>query len=556
MNMISKIFNTNKKYIKWDINPLVLLYLLGVMHWLFFFFFVDYYTYSNISPTVEIKEILNKGSSISQTNNEIYDTYKWDKQDKQLLKDFFANKDINKLFQYRYFTAHDWVKEQKYQDFVGKMIRSLTIPYHVPNYPKLGKVTERFLGSTLFTISPQVVLLYFFNSQVFTVINLLLMYSLGFCGCILLKKRYKLELLSFTFLFLIFNFNGYWVSKVAAYGPGYLGYFLMPFVIYAILRIPELDHSNIKKQQRWGILLGFFTTAILIQGTLHLYVEIITFIIIWGIVNFRYWPAILTSLVVSFSLGMIRLLPSAISYGVAPNPHALIFRGYSHPQHFIDAFVDLRTHLDAPIYGWWESSLYVSLIGLFFLVYFGMWGPFLKLEWSKFNGWKSLALPCFIILIISFRRFKFFLIPNWIPLLNAESVTTRYMIIPLVIITIIAAINFQGFIDRYWKWKRVRYLLLLSIITLALFLLNHSRLWRMHKVQNEFFSYNAWNEGERISYEELVDVQLYINNNMNDTVYIIAFWIGLTVSVLSFFLAVWWLLRKPSILSKRITLES
>ena len=78
----------------------------------------------------------------------------------------------------------------------------------------------------------------------------------------------------------------------------------------------------------------------------------------------------------------------------------------------------------------------------------------------------------------------------------------------------------------------------------------------MHKVQNEFFSYNAWNEGERISYEWSVDVQLYINNNMNDTVYIIAFWIGLTVSVLSFFLAVWWLLRKPSILSKRIILES
>ena len=130
------------------------------------------------------------------------------------------------------------------------------------------------------------------------------------------------------------------------------------------------------------------------------------------------------------------------------------------------------------------------------------------------------------------------------------------MIIPLVIVTIIAAINFQGFMDRYWKWKRVRYLLFLSIITLALFLLNHSRLWRMHKVQNEFFSYNAWNEGERISYEWLVDVQLYINNNMNDTVYIIAFWIGLTVSVLSFFLAVWWLLRKPSILSKRIILES
>ena len=43
---------------------------------------------------------------------------------------------------------------------------------------------------------------------------------------------------------------------------------------------------------------------------------------------------------------------------------------------------------------------------------------------------------------------------------------------------------------------------------------------------------------------------------MNDTVYITAFWIGLTVSVLSFFLTVWWLWRKPSTLGKKIKLES
>ena len=90
--------------------------MLGVIHWLFFFFFVDYYTYSNISPTVEIKEILNKGSSISQTKNEIYDTYKWDRKDKQLLKDFLANKDVSKLFQYKYFTSHEYVKENKIQE--------------------------------------------------------------------------------------------------------------------------------------------------------------------------------------------------------------------------------------------------------------------------------------------------------------------------------------------------------------------------------------------------------------------------------------------------------
>jgi hypothetical protein len=523
------------------------LYFLGITHWLFFFFFVDYYTYSNIAPTVEIREVLNKESSIEQT---IADINKTRKDDIELLKSFVTNKEVNKLFQYKYFTAHDWVKENKYQDLIGESLRTFTLPYHVPNLPKIVTSTERFLGAVHYTISPQTMLLYFINSQVFTVINLLLMYSVGFFGCILIKRRYKLGLLSFTFLFLLFNFNGYWVEKVTIYGAGYMGYFFMPFVIDTIFRIKDLDQSDIKGQYRLGLLLGVFSAAILFQGSFHLFVEIITFIIIWGIVNFRYWQATLASLVATFSLGMVRLLPAAISYGVEPNPHAAIWGGYRHPQQIIDAFVDLRTHLDEPIYSWWEYSLYISVIGLFFLVYLGMLAPFLRLEWSRFKGWKALVVPCFVILIISFRQWKHFIIPNFIPLLNAESMTTRYMIIPLVIIIFISAINFQGFMERYWQWKKVKYVMFLSISALALFLFNHSRLWRMHKVQNEFYWYNSWHEGERVGHERVVDIQLYINNNMNDTIYIVAFWIGLTVSILSLFLAVWLLWRGPLKISK------
>ena len=534
-------------------NPYILLYLVGIIHWLFFFFFVDYYTYSNISPNLEIEKILTKGSSISNTVNEIYDTHKWDIKDKQLLKNFLVDKDINKLFQYKYFTAHDWVREQKCQELISESLRSRTIPYHVPNYPKMHTVgKDRFLGSVPYTISPQALLLFFVNSQIFTIINLLLMFSIGFYGCIIIKRRYNLGLLSFAFLFLIFNFNGYWVEKVSAYGPGYMGYFLLPFVLYILMQISNLDYSNKNEQHKWGVWLGLCTATILFQGSFHLYVEIITFIIIWGIINFRYWQPALISCIVSFLIGMVRFLPAAVSYGTSPNRHALIWGGYSNPQHFMDAFVDLRTHLDHPIYGWWESSLFISLVGLLFLFYFGIWAPFMKHKWTKLNLWKTLILPCSIILFISFRRFKYILIPNWIPLLNAESITTRYMIIPLLIVTFIATINLQGFIDKYWKWKNVRYLLVISIFSLTLFLFNHSRLWRMHKVQNEFISYNSWNEGERIAHEYYINLQLYINNNMDDKIYIIAFLMGLFLSVISFFLVILWLWRKPLASNKRI----
>jgi len=96
---------------------LSILYLLGIIHWIFFFFFVDYYTYTNISPTREINEVLSKSFSIEQKIDEINKTRK---TDTQLLQSFAAEKNVNKLFKYRYFSAHDWIKENKYQEILGK----------------------------------------------------------------------------------------------------------------------------------------------------------------------------------------------------------------------------------------------------------------------------------------------------------------------------------------------------------------------------------------------------------------------------------------------------
>ena len=69
----------------------------------------------------------------------------------------------------------------------------------------------------------------------------------------------------------------------------------------------------------------------------------------------------------------------------------------------------------------------------------------------------------------------------------------------------------------------------------------------MHKVQNEYDWYNSWHESERIPQEIVSNIQLLISNNMNDTLYIAAFWFGLVVSILSSIIVVWWLRWKPKI---------
>ena len=223
--------------------------------------------------------------------------------------------------------------------------------------------------------------------------------------------------------------------------------------------------------------------------------------------------------------------------------------GYN-PRTFEEALVSLHTIIDVPIFAWWEYSLYVSLIGIMFLVYFGIWGPFLKLDWQRFQGWSTMALPCIIIFGLSFWELREYMIPTWVPFLNIERLPTRYMVIPLLFVTVIASINFEGFIRKYWSQKRVIYFLVISVFTLAVFLFNHSRVWRMHKVQNEFYWYNSFNENERIIYQGIFNIQLYINNNLNDTIYIAAFWSGLTLSILSLFLAAWLLWRDRGKINK------
>ena len=490
-----------------------IIYFIGIVHWLGFFFLVFH-----------------------------------EMSDRALIQSFINNPNPVELFESRPFDANDWYREMYMQEGVQIALRTHTVPFHLnmTDNPGLSQTfhKNRFLGTPSWTMSPQVILLYFLDTQTFAIVNLLFLYSIGFLGCLLLRKHYQLGLLPFFFLFLLFNFNGYFVEKITAYGPSQLGYFLMPYMILVMFRAMELKFSDCRNHISLGVWLGVVLVAMLYQGSLHLYVECVTFVLIWRLANYRLWRVPLVAFLVTFSVGFVRLFPAAVSSGTAPNHHYAEWGGYTSPQILINAFVDLRTQLDSPAFGWWEQSLYVSLPGLFLLVFLGMVPSFLKLSWEKFTIWKSLTLPCIIMLLISIRHFKHYIIPNWIPLLNAESMTTRYMIIPLALVTVIAAINLQGLLKEYCHLKRVKYLMVLSIGVITCFLFNHTREWRMHKVQDEFYWWhNSFDKAGLLYHQQMLGTHLYINNNMGDIIYIAAFYIGLLVSLLSSIVVVCWLWR-------------
>ncbi len=510
----------------------IFLFFLGLLHWIFFYFFVDYYSYNNIDPTKNI-EITNINVPLVDQNHLFILKNNYYNDDKDLIKKIIKEKKIkfSKIFQYKKYNAHDWVKDHKYHKIITQSLREFKIPYTVKNINNFFPITnENYLSVPSIPFSPQIILLYFFNSEIYMLINLILLYSIGFVGCLLIRNYYNLSIIPFVFLYLIFNFNGYVVEKYSAYGSSQMGYYFFPFIFYFLLRLS--DEQNTQKCYFWSILLGIFLSLVLLQGSFHYWAELMTFVVFWSIVNYKLWKASFLIFLTHFSTGLCRLLTSFVTYKFTKNPHTYEWKqGYNNFEIFISGLVSTQDQLTPQVFASWERSIYISIIGLFFLVYFSLWGHVIKAPWRKFTGWKYFILPCLLITVISFRQFKFYIVPDFIPILNAESLFHRYIIFALILLTIIATINIQGFVEHYKNIKRINIVLIGSISLMALFLFNHSRLWRNHLVQNQYDWTQKIHPEPSVAF--LRETELLITNSNVDTLYVTAFWGGWIITFIS-----------------------
>src|SRR5579864_240116 len=85
------------------------------------------------------------------------------------------------------FESHDWPKEYKYYSILRDAIRTGTLPYHVSESEALHG-TDRFLAIPETNLSPQILLLPLMDTGRFYIWNVWILYSTGFVGCLLLRK--------------------------------------------------------------------------------------------------------------------------------------------------------------------------------------------------------------------------------------------------------------------------------------------------------------------------------------------------------------------------------
>ncbi len=381
------------------------------------------------------------------------------------------------------FGAYDWPKELKCFTVIKEALTENIIPYHVSEALPYD-ATNRFLALPEICLSPQILLLKVMSLNKFIVFNTIFMYMIGFLGCLLIRNKYKLSSLPFAVLFLLFNFNGYITSHIAAGHSMWNGYFLLPFFclfIFEMIEGAKGSNSIIK--------MSVLLFLILLQGAWHMFVWCLLFLVLMAIFNKNYRKQVLYIALLSMALSFFRILPTVITFY---NKGYRFMTGYPTLRDLFDALTVIRDHtytylggILANLYSW-EYDAFIDIIGLAIIAYFGIYLRFGKNADIKAHKYKELDMPMLLMTLFTLSSFYAFIAILPIPFFNAIRVPTRMIIIPLLMLVFISCIRMQCVIGRLKQNRAIKILSILAVMQMAFALLGHSKTWRISVLEEKF----------------------------------------------------------------------
>jgi hypothetical protein len=333
------------------------------------------------------------------------------------------------------FTVADWPKEVRYYVALQQALVDGRIPWYVS---KSIQETRKFLANPEVPWSPDVALLRFCSIEVFLALKVLVWYAAGFAGLIFIRRRYGLGLLPFTFLFLLFTFNGHIVAHLAIGHSMWTGYFLLPFVFVFLTDL--LDGREAAAPMKLALV--FF--LMLLQGSLHVFAWCVLLLLLSLAFNRRAWKPIVMALLWTAALGACRLVPAGVV--LFGKMEQVFISGYASAADLLAAFVRVRpiTHpRQGGLFGtlnWWELDVYLGAVGLAWLLWFGVVLRFKDPEARRFA---ALDGPLALMVLLSLDDLYAPINRLGIPLLSGERVSSRLLIVPIVFLFIIAAVRMQ-----------------------------------------------------------------------------------------------------------------
>ena len=412
------------------------------------------------------------------------------------------------------FSVRDWTREWGFETVLRQAVTSGRLPLHIS---LAVQGTDRFLAIPETLVSPQILLLRLVDIGPFILLNALILFTAGFCGLLLLKRHLRLSTLVFSVLFVLFAFNGHITSQIAVGHAMWVGYFVLPFFFLLVFQL--LDRATSRNWHLWMALALF---GIVLQGAIHIYIWCLLFLgLLWLVAPHIRMPIFL-AIVVSLLLGMFRFLPAGLAF---PRGTFVFYPGYSSLAQLITGLAilvtpgqafSMNTHL-----GWWEYDMYLGVLGLAFLMFFGLCRRPASGPASASNGSTLgvLFVPVTVVAVLSLGYFYKPIHALPIPLFGHERVPSRFLILPLLTLAILASISAQRWLNEHSPRLAGRLLALCALLVLAHDLSLHARAWRLEAVA-QAYPVNS------------IDLSLHIANRPDPT-YLGLLGLGMLVSVVT-----------------------
>lgn len=365
--------------------------------------------------------------------------------------------------------------------FLQNALRAGEWPLHMAGNGSLHGVTDRFLALPDVITSPQTVALLFMPATQFVVLDVLIHYTMGFAGLLLLRKHLGWSLVTLTMAFLLFLFNGHILAHYSvghfSWGP----YFLFPVIAWLLLRFLDGDDS----WRSVACFAGVMCYMVLAGGQHHVTWVLLLLALLAPFCGRRAWWLAAVA-IASGLLSAVRLLPPVLELHAFRDAGLVAdVIGFPSVSHLLGAVVMLRRETPAfnealPGNIWFYDSAFYefnAFVGVVGLALIGL-GVYLWLR-AAAPRYSVLAVPAFAMVALSlgsaYRVVRLFAIP----MLDGERYTARLFSLPLLVLIVMAATAIDRALSDPIVAAKRRLAMLGALVFVAIDIAASVRLWRV-----------------------------------------------------------------------------